>query len=286
MTDVALVTYQHLPDLNPDDHPLRAALTALGATTHAIRWDEPGVDWRHFDAVILRSCWDYHLRLAEFRAWLDAIELSGARLWNPAAVVRWNLDKIYLRDLKSAGVAVPETVWLDAGAAPDLRGLLVRRGWVRAVVKPRVSLSAHDTWVTDRDQAAADQERLARLVQTRGALVQEFVPEVKADGELSLVHVAGGFTHAVRKRAGPDDFRVQRQYGGSAESVEPSTVALEGARRALAIVPGPWLYARVDGVERDGALMVMELEVIEPELFLVLSRDAVTRFARAILTRS
>jgi glutathione synthase/RimK-type ligase-like ATP-grasp enzyme len=286
MTDVALVTYQQLPDLNPDDHPLRDALTALGAATHAVRWDDSGVDWRRFDAVVLRSCWDYHLHLAEFRAWLGAIERSGARLWNPVAVVRWNLDKTYLRDLQAAGIPVPDTVWLEAGAAPDLGGLLDTRPWARAVVKPRVSLSAHDTWVTDAARAADDQARFAALVRSRGALVQEFMPEVTVDGELSMMHVAGAFTHAVRKRAGPDDFRVQRQYGGSAEPVAASERALEGARRALAVVPGPWLYARVDGVERDGRFIVTELEVIEPELFLVWSSEAAQRFARAILTHT
>jgi glutathione synthase/RimK-type ligase-like ATP-grasp enzyme len=286
MTDVALVTYQHLPDLNPDDHPLRDALTALGAATRAVRWDEPGIDWPRFDAVVLRSCWDYHQRLTEFRDWLRALDRGGARLWNPADVVRWNLDKTYLRDLRSAGIPVPDTVWLDAGAAPDLGGLLETRSWARAVVKPRVSLSAHDTWVTDSARAAADQARFAALVRSRGALVQEFVPEVTAHGELSLMHVAGAFTHAVKKRAGPDDFRVQRQYGGSAEPVAASAVALEGARRALAVVPGPWLYARVDGVERDGRFVVMELEVIEPELFLVWSSEAAHRFAQAILAHT
>lgn len=286
MPDVALVTYAELPDLNPDDHPLRAELVARGARPHAVRWDDAAVDWRGFDVVVLRSCWDYHRRTAEFRDWLAAQERAGTRLWNPAAVVRWNLDKAYLRDLRAAGVAVPDTLWIEPGQAPDLAALVASRPWERAVVKPRISLSAHDTWITDRTSAARDQERFARLVAERGALVQEFVPEVIGAGELSLVHVAGRFSHAVCKRAGPDDFRVQHQYGGSAEPVEASAAARWGAERALAAVPGAWLYARVDGVERDGRLMVMELEVIEPELFLVWSSDAVRRLAEAILARA
>ena len=286
MPDVALVTYGELPDLNPDDHPLRAELTARGARTHAVRWDDPSVDWRRFDIVVLRSCWDYHLRTAQFRDWLAAQERAGTPLWNPAAVVRWNLDKTYLRDLQEAGVAVPDTIWIEPGPAPDLTALVTSRPWGRAVVKPRISLSAHDTWITDRAGAARDQERFARLVTERGALVQEFVPEVMSAGELSLVYLDGRFSHAVCKRAGRDDFRVQRQYGGSAEPVEASPVALGGAARALAAVPGRWLYARVDGVEREGRFLVMELEVIEPELFLVWSEEAARRFADAILTRA
>jgi glutathione synthase/RimK-type ligase-like ATP-grasp enzyme len=286
MPDVALVTYAELPDLNPDDHPLRAALVARGARAHAVRWDDAAVDWRGFDLVVLRSCWDYHRRTAEFRDWLAARERAGTRLWNPAAVVRWNLDKSYLVDLRAAGVAVPDTLWIEPGPAPDLAGLVASRPWARAVVKPRISLSAHDTWITDRAAAARDQERFARVVAERGALVQEFVPEVTDSGELSLVYVAGGFTHAVCKRAGPDDFRVQHQYGGRAEPVTASAIARRGAEQALAAVPGEWLYARVDGVERDGRLMVMELEAIEPELFLVWSAEAVLRLTDAILARA
>ena len=289
MPDVALVTYRELPDLNPDDHPLRAELVARGARVHAVRWDDPAVDWRGFDVVMLRSCWDYHRRTTEFRDWLATLERVGRRLWNPAAVVRWNLDKSYLRDLRAAGVAVPDTVWIEPGRAPDLTALVASRPWERAVVKPRISLSAHDTWVTDRDGAAGDQERFARLVAERGrggALVQEFVPEVTRTGELSLVYIAGRFSHAVCKRAGPDDFRVQHQYGGSAQPVTTSQVARRDAEQALAAIPGDWLYARVDGVERDDHLMVMELEVIEPELFLVWSPEGVRRFAAAILERA
>ncbi len=251
-----------------------------------MRWDDAAVDWHDFDVVVLRSCWDYHRRTAEFRDWLGARERAATRLWNPAAVVRWNLDKSYLRDLRAADVAVPDTLWIEPGNAPDLESVVAARPWKRAVVKPRISLSAHDTWITDRAGATRDQERFARLVAERGALVQEFVPEITARGELSLVYVDGRFSHAVCKRARPDDFRVQHQYGGRAEPVAASATARRGAEQALAAVPGPWLYARVDGVERDGRLMVMELEVIEPELFLVWSGEAVRQLADAILARA
>lgn len=95
--EIALVTYRQLPDLHPDDHPLRDALRALDAKVHAVCWDEAGVDWAGFDAVVLRSCWDYYLRFGDFRRWLDGLERAGTHLWNPAAVVRWNSDKIYRR---------------------------------------------------------------------------------------------------------------------------------------------------------------------------------------------
>jgi len=288
--DIALVTYRELPDLHPDDHPLRDALRALDADVHAVCWDQPDMDWAGFDAVVLRSCWDYYLRFAEFRRWLDARERTGTRLWNPAPVVRWNYDKIYLADLAGDGVELPGTEWLAPGETqqPDLGIVLESRGWDQAVVKPRVSASAHETWLTDRRRAAADQPRLARLVAAGGALIQEFVPEVMTAGELSLVYVAGEFSHAVRKRAGPGEFRVQERFGGWTEPASAGTAALEAGGRALARVPGPWLYARVDGVERGstGRFLVMELEVFEPTLFLQGAPEAAGRLARAIVSRS
>ena len=286
--EIALVTYRQLPDLHPDDHPLRDALRALDAAVHAVCWDEAGVNWARFDAVVLRSCWDYYLRFGEFRRWLDGLERAGTRLWNPAAVIRWNADKIYLTDLAGDGVLLPGTEWLAPGERRDLGAVLEARGWDRAVVKPRVSASGHETWLTDRGRAATDQPRLARLVAGGGALVQEFVPEVTTAGELSLVYLAGEFSHAVRKRAAAGDFRVQERFGGWSEPVTAGTEALEAGYRALARVPGPWLYARVDGVERarDGRFVVMELEVFEPTLFLAGSPEAARRLAREIVSRS
>lgn len=288
--DIALVTYRELPDLHPDDHALRDALRALDARVRAVCWDQPEVDWAAFDAVVLRSCWDYYLRFAEFRRWLDLVERSGARLWNPASVVRWNYDKIYLADLTGDGVLLPGTEWLAQGAGdpPDLAAILDARGWDRAVVKPRVSASAHETWLTDRGRAAADQPRLAHLVAGGGVLVQEFIPEIVTAGESSLVYVAGEFSHAVRKRAAAGEFRVQERFGGRFEPATAGAAALEAGARALARVPGSWLYARVDGVEReaDGTFVVMELEVFEPTLFLKESPDAARRLAREIISRS
>jgi glutathione synthase/RimK-type ligase-like ATP-grasp enzyme len=285
--EIALVTYRQLPDLHPDDHPLRDALRALDAKVHAVCWDEAGVDWAGFDAVVLRSCWDYYLRFGEFRRWLDELERAGTRLWNPPAVVRWNYDKIYLADLAGDGVLLPGTEWLAPGDRRNLGAVLETRGWDRAVVKPRVSASGHETWLTDRRRVAEDEPRVARLVAAEGALIQEFVPEVMTAGELSLVYLAGEFSHAVRKRAGPGEFRVQERFGGWTEPATVGVAAREAGKRALARVPGPWLYARVDGVERDAGrqFLVMELEVFEPSLFLQGVPEAAGRLARAIVSR-
>ena len=200
MPVAALVTYARQPHLNPDDLPLLSELDRLGWVGRAVRWDDPATRWADFDAVILRSCWDYHLRPVEFRRWLDTLEAGGVRLWNPVPVVRWNLDKGYLRDLVARDVAVPGTAWLEAGPAPDLHALLAEHGWARAVVKPRISVAGHQTWVTEGAHAGGDQARFAQLTAEGGVLVQEFVPEVVAAGELSLVYI--GRSLATRSASG------------------------------------------------------------------------------------
>lgn len=286
MPEVAFVTYREHPQLTSDDRPLTAELARLGWGARAYCWDEPGVEWAGFAAVVLRSCWDYHLRPTEFRAWLAQLDEAGVRLWNPTSVVRWNLDKHYLRQLAASGVAIPATAWFTAREIPDLLTLLEERGWTEAVIKPTVSAAGYETWRTDISRARPDQGRLAHLVATSGVLIQEFIPEVVTAGELSLVYLAGQYSHAVRKRPAAGDFRVQERFGGTNSPAHPSDSARRAAERALAAIPGEWLYARVDGVERGAEFLVMELEVIEPSLFFEEEPLAARRFVEAIVARS
>lgn len=286
MPEVAFVTYREHPQLTLDDRPLTAELERLGWGAGAYCWDEPGVHWAGFAAVVLRSCWDYHLRPDAFLDWLAMLDASGATLWNPTTVVRWNLDKHYLRELEAGGVLIPGTAWFEARQIPDLQTLLEERGWPEVVIKPTVSAAGHETWRSGVAQARADQVRLNHLVATAGVLIQEFIPEVVTQGELSLVYLAGHYSHAVRKRPAAGDFRVQERFGGSSDPDQAPATARAAAERALAAVPGDWLYARVDGVERDGAFLVMELEVIEPSLFFAGAPDAARRFAQGIVDRT
>lgn len=285
MPDVAFVTYRDHPQLTPDDHPLLTELERLGWGARAHCWDDPEVDWTRFAAVVLRSCWDYHLRPAEFHAWLASLDAQQVRLWNPTSVVRWNMNKHYLRELAARGVAIPETAWFEARQVPDLQRLLEERGWVDVVIKPSVSAAGHETWRSDIGRLRADQVRLAHQAATSGVLVQEFIPEVVTQGELSLVYLAGDYSHAVRKRPAAGDFRVQERFGGTTAPDRAGAGARAAATRAVAAIPGEWLYARVDGVERNGTFLVMELEVIEPSLFFAAAPLAPKLLAEAIVKR-
>lgn len=280
---VGLVTYRGEPGLTPDDRLVAAELERLEARAEPVLWDDAAVDWSSFDRLVLRSCWDYHLRATEFRAWVDAREAERAPLWNPPAVVRANAHKSYLRDLEAAGVPVLPTAWLPRAASVDLARLLAERGWSEAVVKPAVSASAYGTWRTSASRAGEDQARLGELVERGDALIQPYAPEVAEHGEWSFVFFGGAYSHAVLKKPARGDFRVQSELGGHQQALEPAVALVLQARAVLDRVDGPWLYARVDGVERDGLLVLLELEMIEPHLFLAEHPLAPARFAQAIL---
>ncbi len=278
-SSIALVTCAEHPDLSADDRLLAAALERRGLRPVPALWDDPGERWAAYRAVVLRSCWDYHYRAKAFERWLERLEREAARVYNRVATVRWNMRKTYLRDLEAAGVPVTGTVWVATGSAATLREIAHATGWRAMVVKPTVSASAFETWLAGPAVLAADEERFARLLGERDLMVQPFLPSVVADGELSLVFLSGRYSHAVRKRAKPGDFRVQEEHGGTAEREEVALDLVRQAERALAVAPEPSLYARVDGVVVDGRLVVTELELVEPMLYFGWDGAAADRMA-------
>ena len=280
---IAFVTHAGLPGLAADDQLAVAELARRGAEVEPTVWDDPGVQGSGFDGVVLRSCWDYYLRLSSFLDWLARLEREGVPLWNPAAVVRANVDKGYLGKLAAAGVSVVPTVQVEKGETADLLAILDERGWDEAVVKPAVSASAFRTWRTSRAEAQAQQASFDELLSLSSALIQPFLPEIQTRGEWSFIFLGGELSHAVLKRPQEGDFRVQEHLGGSSRPAVPSRELIGQARAVVEKIPRPWLYARVDGVESGEGFLLMELELTEPSLFLGTDPGAPARFAKAIL---
>ena len=282
MHRIAFATSPELPELDADDRLALEPLGRRGVEVVPAVWSDPAVDWGAFELVVVRSCWDYHLEPEAFRAWIERLADAGLPVQNPPPVLRWNLDKHYLRELEEAGVPIAPTVWLPRGAAADLRAILAERGWSEAVVKPAVSLSAHGTWRTRRGSAAADQGRLERALAGGAMLVQRFLGEIVSEGEWSLTFLRGRFRHGVLKRPAAGDFRVQHEHGGERLAREPEPALVRQARAVLERVEAACLYARVDGVRIEGRLVLMELELIDPQLYLAQDPGAPERFAAAI----
>ncbi len=279
---LTLLTCAEQPALTADDRLLADALARLGVEVRVSPWSALDIDAAGA-ACVLRSTWDYHVTFAPFIEWLDAIDRRGLRLVNSTALVRWNADKQYLRVLEGAGIALPPTVWLEAPDANAVADALAATGWPRAVLKPRVSASAHGTIVVTPSATVADDA--LETLRAHGALLQAFLPEIEHDGELSLLYFDGTFSHAVRKRPREGDFRVQHEFGGSEDAVEPLSIERVFADRVMAACPEVPAYARVDVVTTARGPVLMELELIEPYLYFAHDDGAAERCARAILAR-
>ena len=288
MRRVGLMTCEQLPHLHQDDHLLIEPLAGLGVEAVPVVWSAPG--WEAAaagcSALVLRSTWDYVHRLGEFVRWLDAVQEAGARLVNPAAVVRWNLDKRYLLELEGRGVPIIPTALVQQGTRVDLAAILRERGWSEALVKPTVSVNALGTWRVGGGGAGAAQQRLDAALEHAGALVQQFQRAVLSEGELSFVFFDRRFSHALRKQPRPGDFRVQEDHGGKT-TLEPSPAPalLAQAEAVLDVIDGDLAYARVDGVVVDGRFLLMEVELAEPSLYLACHPPAAVTFADAIARR-
>jgi glutathione synthase/RimK-type ligase-like ATP-grasp enzyme len=282
---VCFITCTTWPEISASDALVRDALVRRGVAVEARAWNGPVQDFDAFDLVLLRSNWDYHHAIEAFAGWLDGVDRADVRVWNPPALVRWNLSKRYLLELAEAGVPTVPSVVLDGEAAARLREVLVERRWTNAVVKPLVSASAHDTALVLDGDADRVVEALALGAIRRPVLVQPFVEEIRTRGEWSVVFVDGAVTHTVLKRPGPGEFRVQAHLGGSSEARPAGSAVLNAARLTLAALPLAPLYARIDGVETADGFRVMEVEVNEPGLFFTLAPAAAEALADAVCRR-
>jgi hypothetical protein len=293
---IALVSTREALDRDEDLPPLHAALQAAGARSATVLWDDPAVDWAGFDLALLRSTWDYTWRLDAFLRWADGAA-TRTRLFNPPALLRWNSDKRYLQALAQAGIATVPTHFVapDGDAACALEA--ARAAWPDAewVIKPSISAGSRDTM---RHGAHAQAAMLSHLrgIQASGrhALIQPYLARVDSAGETALLFFDGVFSHAIRK--GPllrTDAAPTRALFAP-EHIQPRTPQADElalARHVLAALPAPPgtaapLYARVDLLRDDaGAPCLIELELIEPSLFLGFAPGAAQRLAHALLVR-
>jgi glutathione synthase/RimK-type ligase-like ATP-grasp enzyme len=280
MKRIICATCETLRNLTEDDQALIRPLADRGIEASAGVWSDASFPWRSADAVLIRSCWDYHRRTREFLEWIKSLEKVDVRVWNSPNVIRWNTDKAYLRDLEAKGVPVIPTLWPDRSV--QLRETLQHLGWQKAVIKPRISASAYLTRVTSTEDANEAQPLFEDLLRGPGVMVQQFMVNVLTQGEWSLMFFGGEYSHAVIKTPKAGDFRVQHDHGGSERNAEPPAYVIEAAARAVQAVDTPPLYARVDGVESNGQLLLMELELIEPALFLKSAPGAAETFADSI----
>ena len=247
----------------------------------AAPWNGPFEPFAQATAVVIRSTWDYHEAPEAYLAWLA--RLDPRRTFNDPALIRWNLSKAHVLNLARRGARVPRS--LDVAADPSaVMRALDALGLREGVIKPLVGASGFGVERVARETLPADLARARASKALDRVLVQEFIPEIR-DGELAGVFFDGTFSHGLRRRAAAGEFRINSQFGGTMDATTLPGGTVEAMSAVLALLPGPPLYARVDGVVRDDGFVLMELEINEPALGLHLAPGSADRFAEALLRR-
>jgi len=270
-----------------DDDLAHTPLRRLGWQVENIPWNRPGIDWKQYDIVVIRSTWDYQHHAEDFLATLAVIERTGTKLENSLAIVRWNMRKTYLRDLAARGVPTLPTLW-RAGLAPGgLLPLFDEAQSDEVVIKPVMSGNAQGAYRLDRAKARAQAGDIEAFFAQRPLMMQAFQRNIVSEGEYALHYFNGEYSHCVLKVPKPGDFRVQEEHGGDIRSVTPEPALLAVGQAAIAAIEGRPLYGRADCVRRDdGSFCIMELELVEPALYLRMDPGAPERFARAVVARA
>ncbi|MCS6808424.1 MAG: hypothetical protein RML40_07345 [Bacteroidota bacterium] len=295
---LATLTMDNTEGFVIDDELAYPFLTAFGIEVYPVSWKRVGIDWKEFDMVLIRTPWDYHHAPEAFVSVLEQIEASGTLLHNTLSFVRWNISKTYLRDLAHVGVNVVPTLWIDACSE------LAWEAWCEAleseelVIKPVISANADHTYRIHSSNLVQMKPYVQRVLHTHSCMVQPFLSTVLEEGEYSVLYFNGVLSHALLKTPRRGDFRVQEEHGGVLQEVHESVLHEIGVASAAHYVmeklgylhSGTPLYARVDLVRYSGGaadteFALMELELIEPSLYLRMNKGAPERFAQAVYAR-
>jgi glutathione synthase/RimK-type ligase-like ATP-grasp enzyme len=271
----------YLGNILQDDGLLQAALAELGLSSQRVDWADPRIDWSEFRCAVFRTTWDYFDRFAEFCEWFRRAE-QQVPFCNVPSTIWWNLDKHYLADLERNDIPIVPSHFLERGCVVDLAQLLKNQAWDHAVIKPCVSGAARHTYRLDASNAEQLTQTIGPLLREEAFLVQPFQQSITA-GEDTLMVFDGRYTHAVRKIPKAGDFRVQDDHGGTVHELTPTAEQIELAQRAMAVCQPLPVYGRVDLVrDNQGRWAVMEMELIEPELWIRFHPKSARAFAKGL----
>lgn len=250
-----------------EDGLVKEALEAKGLRVYRTNWDNPDFDWTTTKAILFRTTWDYFDRFEEFSIWLNKVS-QQTKLINPESLIRWNIDKHYLKDLSEKGIHTVETQFIEQGEQTSLQELADRYNYNHFVLKPTVSGAARHTYNIKFENIAVYEGIYAELINNEAMMIQPFIKNITTKGEIAFMVFGGKFSHAILKKAKPGDFRVQDDFGGTVHDYIPTQSEITFAENVVSKCNPLPLYARVDAVwDNDGKLAVAELEMIEPELW-------------------
>ena len=292
MTDITLLTCRayYKPDkITPyiqnillEQELLKSAFEAQGLKVDITYWDNPSYEWQQTKSVLFRTVWDYFERFDEFWDWLEQVK-TKTRLINSYELIKWNIDKHYLRDLKNNDIQVVPTYFADRRNNISLQEIANLNDWKHIVIKPAISASAFNTYKIINDEIEQKEQLFHELLQTHDMLVQPFFPTISELGEASLMVFGGKFTHAILKKAKAGDFRVQDDFGGTVHDYNPTQEEIKFAEKVFQSCTSLPIYGRVDIVwDSNKHIYLSELEIIEPELWIRNRPESANKIAEAV----
>ncbi len=245
-------------------------------------WDDPQVNWKQYEVALLKTPWDYFEKYEQFKDWLNKIERLQIKLINDYAIVRWNMDKHYLKEVAAAGFEIIPSVFLNQGWKDKLQALFDQLHADKLIIKPCVSGGSRNTIVLARHNAHEDTSRVHELLTEGDYIVQPLMPQVQ-EGEWSFIFFNGQYSHTIIKKPKAGDFRVQQIFGGTIASISPRQQYIDQAKSYITRFAQNTMYARVDGLMVNGNFVLMELELIDPFLYLSYGTGAIERYYNALL---
>ncbi len=282
MPELVFAVDQDHTDLVPGDRMLREKLEERGHDVDVRVWDDRTVNWSHYEMVLLRETWDYETNYETFLQWIEHLDELPVRVMNPPNVLHWNANKQYLKDLEKSSVPIPPSFFVPKEAAVPLEKVLAEKNWSEYVIKPMVGAGAYKLERFTENELKDAQEHLKELAAEQGAIVQKFLPEVEEEGEWSFLFTGRELSHTVLKTPAKGEYRVQKALGGTREHREADPSIERQAKEHARTITQPFLYLRLDGIVSQGQLIVVEMELIEPRLYLEGSKQGVENFAEAV----
>lgn len=266
-----------------EDNLLLDFLKKKGLDIHREVWTNENINWSDYNLVLLKAPWDYHENITAFYIWLEKLKGLSIPLLNPYEIIKWNSDKHYLKEIADAGLSTIPTLFIEKNSSLALPSFFKQFNSEKLIIKPCISAGAKNTFIITPDNFTLHQKNIEDLLKNEAFLVQPFIKEIETEGEWSFIFFDGKYSHSVLKKPTSGDFRVQHTHGGTIHIQETNAIQIETAKIFVDQFAKYCLYARVDGIMVDNQFMLMELELIEPFLFLSYDTKSFDNYYDALL---
>lgn len=285
MKRIGIITSEEQAELLEYDRAIINMLSEKDIHAEPIVWDKPHKQWESYDMLLLRTAWGYHLKHDEFRKLMKYFDKNKLKIWNPASIILDNMHKYYLKNLIAEGFDVIPTLFLEPDDFDNITNIAENTGWDRFVLKPAISANAQNTYVLSDANQIRKSDNITESFIGKQFLIQKFMSEITTEGEWSNIFFSNGYSYSILKVPQKGDYRVQRDYGGNYYNLKPHSIVYESAKKIADFYMDKCLYVRVDGVLSNERFYVMEVEMIEPDLYMNIAPEAKEPFVDAIMQK-